>query len=85
LAATYNGDGKLTSIIENYKNVKLPDVVVHTILKKFPKWEIVNDTFLYVQEDGNVIKKQYHIKIKRENEVRKLTVHANGEFLEEVE
>jgi hypothetical protein len=38
-----------------------------------------------VQEDGNVIKKQYHIKIKRENEVRKLTVHANGEFLEEVE
>jgi hypothetical protein len=85
LAATYNGDGKLTSIIENYKNVKLPDVVVHTILKKFPKWEIVNDTFLYVQEDGNVIKKQYHIKIKRENEVRKLTVHANGELLEEVE
>lgn len=85
LSATYNDDGKLTGIIENYKNVKLPDVVVHTILQKFPKWEIVNDTFLYVQEDGHVVKKQYHIKIKKENEVRKLTVHANGELLEEAE
>lgn len=85
LAATYNEGGKLTTVIENYKNVKLPNSVVYTILRRFPQWEIVNDTFLYIQEDGNVIKNQYAIKIKKEHEVRKLTVHANGELLEEID
>ncbi|MFV5691084.1 hypothetical protein ACM55K_03565 [Flavobacterium sp. LT1R49] len=85
LAATYNEEGKLTTVIENYENVKLPNIVVYTILKKFPKWEIINDTFLYTQEDGNVMKNQYSIKIKKDHEVRKLTVHANGELLEEID
>jgi hypothetical protein len=85
LAATYNGQGKLTTVVENYENVKLPNTVVYTILQKFPKWEIINDTFLYTQEHGNVMKNQYSIKIKKEHEIRKLTVHANGELLEEID
>lgn len=81
LAATYNGNGKLTRVVENYKNVKLPSKVIYSIYKEFPGWQIINDKFLFTQENGDIIKKQYHLKIKKNNEVRKLVVHSNGEIL----
>lgn len=83
LAATYNGKGKLIGVVENYKNVKLPSAVIYSVCKKYPGWAIINDKFLYTQEDGDVIKKQYHIQIKKENETRKLIVHPNGEIIKE--
>jgi hypothetical protein len=83
LAATYNGKGKLLGVVENYKNVKLPSAVIYSVCKKFPGWSIVNDKFLYTQEDGDVIKKQYHIQIKKDNETRKLVVHPNGDIIKE--
>ncbi len=85
LAATYNGNGKLTRVVENYKNVQLPSKVIYSIYKEFPGWQIINDKFLYTQEDGDIIKKQYHLKIKKNNEVRKLVVHPNGEILKGVD
>jgi len=78
LAATYNENGKLTRVVENYKNVRLPSKVIYSIYKEFPGWQIINDKFLYTQEDGDIIKKQYQLKIKKNNEVRKLVVHPNG-------
>ncbi|UQD54863.1 hypothetical protein [Flavobacterium sp. K5-23] len=81
LAATYNENGKLMSVVENYKNVKLPSQVIYSVYKKYPGWEIVNDKYLYTQEDGDVIKKQYNLKIKNGKETRKLVVHANGDIL----
>jgi hypothetical protein len=85
LAATYNENGKLTRVVENYKNVRLPSKVIYSIYKEFPDWVIINDKFLYTQENGDIIKKQYHLKIKKNNEVRKLVVHANGEILKGLE
>lgn len=82
LTATYNAKGKLTSVVENYKNVKLPSAVIYAVYKEFPGWEFVNDKFLYTQEDGDIIKKQYHIKIKKDKEVRKLVVKPTGEIVE---
>jgi hypothetical protein len=81
LAATYNQNGKLVSVVENYKNVKLPSAVIYSIYKAFPGWTIVNDKFLYTQEDGDIIKKQYNLKIKKNKEVRKLVVSPNGEII----
>jgi hypothetical protein len=81
LAATYNENGKLIRVVENYKNVKLPNQVIYSVYKKYPGWEIVNDKYLYSQEDGDVIKKQYNLKIKNGKETRKLVVHADGEIL----
>jgi hypothetical protein len=81
LAATYNGNGKLTRVVENYVNVRLPGKVIYSVYKRFPGWQIINDKFLFTQEDGDIIKKQYHLKIKKDKEVRKLVVHANGEIL----
>jgi hypothetical protein len=85
LAATYNENGKLTRVVENYKNIQLPSKVIYSIYKEFPGWQIINDKFLFTQEDGDIIKKQYHLKIKKNNEVRKLVVHPNGEILKGVD
>ena len=46
LSATYNENGKLLSVVENYKNVRLPSAVIYSIYKSFPGWKIVNDKFL---------------------------------------
>ena len=85
LAATYNANGKLTRVVENYINVRLPSKVIYSIYKEFPGWEIINDKFLFSQEDGDVIKKQYDLKIKKNNATRKLVVHANGEILKGID
>jgi hypothetical protein len=81
LSATYNENGKLLSVVENYKNVRLPSAVIYSIYKSFPGWKIVNDKFLYSQEDGDISKKQYNLKIKRNKEVRNLVVNPQGDIL----
>jgi hypothetical protein len=81
LTATYNEKGKLVRVVENFKNVRLPSEVIYSIYRTYPGWSIVNDSFLYTQEDGDVIKKQYNIKIKKDKEVVKLLVRPNGEIL----
>jgi hypothetical protein len=81
LAATYNEKGKLMSVVENYKNVKLPSEVIYSIYKTFPGWQIVNDKYLYTQKEGDIQKKQYNLKIKKGKETRKLTVHPDGKIV----
>jgi uncharacterized protein YcnI len=81
LAATYNENGKLTSVVEHYENVKLPSAVIFSIYKKYPGWRIVNDQFLYTQEDGDIIKKQYNLKVKKNKKTRRLVVQPNGEII----
>jgi len=81
LSATYNNQGKLIRVVENYKNIRIPKEVMYSIYKTYPGWTIVNDKYLYTQEDGDVIKKQYNVKIQKKKETHRLIVHANGEIL----
>ena len=81
LTATYNENGKLVRVVEQFKNVKLPSEVIYSIYRTYPTYSIVNDKFLYTQEDGDVIKKQYTVKIKKDKEIIKLTVRPNGEII----
>ncbi|MEO8235879.1 MAG: hypothetical protein ABI549_10740 [Flavobacterium sp.] len=82
LVATYNSDGKLIRVVEEYKNVKLPTNVIYMVYKNYPGWTIVKDKFLYTQEKGNVTKKQYNIKIKKEKErVINLVVYPNENII----
>jgi hypothetical protein len=81
LAATYDENGKLIRVVENYKNVILPSEVIYSIYKKFPEWTIVNDKFLYTQTEGDIVKKQYNVKIKKNEDVRKLVVRPDGEIV----
>jgi hypothetical protein len=81
LSATYDANGKLTSVVEKYGNVQLPPPVIYSIYKAYPGWQIVNDKFLYTQEDGDVIKKEYNLKLKKDKEIIKLKVNPKGEIL----
>ena len=81
LSATYDENGKLNRVVEEYKNVKLPSEVIYSIYRAYPGWAIVNDQFLYTQSEGDVIKKQYNIKIKKDKEVVKLVVRPDGEII----
>lgn len=81
LSATYNEKGKLVRVVENYKNIRMPNEVIYSVYKTYPGWTIVNDKYLYSQEEGDIKKKEYNIKIKKGDEIRKLTVNDNGEIL----
>lgn len=81
LSATYNQHGKLTSVIENYENVQLPAKVIYSIYKEYPGWTIVKDKFLYHQKEGDIQKKEYNLKIKKDNTVRKIVIKPNGEIM----
>ena len=81
LVATYNEKGKLLKVVEKYKNVKLPRSVIFSVYKSYPEWTIVQDKFLYAQSEGNVIKKQYDIKIKKGNQTKNIAIKPNGEVL----
>ncbi|MES2812793.1 MAG: hypothetical protein V4670_10025 [Bacteroidota bacterium] len=78
LAATYDEKGKLMRVVEKYENVKLPRQVIFSVYKSFPEWTIVKDKYLYTQEDGDIKKKQYNLKIKKGNEIKKIVVQSNG-------
>ncbi|PRZ28107.1 hypothetical protein [Flavobacterium granuli] len=81
LTATYDEKGKLIRVVENYVNVKLPAKVFYSVYKNFPGWEIINDKYLYSQENGDILKKEYNLKIKKGNETKRLTVRPNGEII----
>jgi hypothetical protein len=81
LSVTYNDKGKLIRVIEEYKNVRLPNEVMYSIYRTYPDYTIVNDKYLYTQEDGDILKKQYNLKIKKGKEILKLTVRSNGEIV----
>ena len=81
LMATYNEKGKLIRVVEKYENVILPSEVIYSILKSYPGWNIIDDKFHYTQADGDVKKKQYVVKIKKDKILKKIVVSPNGEIL----
>jgi len=81
LAATYNEKGKLLRVVEKYQNVKLPRKVIFSVYKEYPDWTIVQDKFLYTQKDGDIVKKQYNLKIKKGKETKKIVVKPNGDLI----
>jgi hypothetical protein len=81
LNATYNENGKLIRVVENYKNVRLPNSIIYSVYKAFPGWQIVNDKYLYTQAEGDVLKKEYNLRIKKDKDIRKLVVNVNGDIV----
>lgn len=81
LSATYDEKGKLVRVVEKYENIRLPNEVLFSVYKSYPGWNIINDKYLYSQEEGDVIKKQYNLKIEKGNKKMKLLVRSNGEIL----
>ena len=78
LSASFNEKGKLVSVVEKFKNVKLPELVRKSLAKKFPEWTLKKDKFLYVQKYGSVKVKEYKIIMKKGNKVRRVVVNEDG-------
>jgi len=78
LSARFNEKGKLTSVVEKFKNVRLPELVRKSLAKKFPEWSLVKDKYLYVQKYGSVKIKEYKIIMKKGNKIRKVVVNEDG-------
>ena len=78
LSATFNEKGKLTSVVEKFKNVKLPEPVRKSLASKFPEWILVKDKYLYVQKYGSVKIKEYKIIMKKGNKIRRVVVNEDG-------
>ena len=78
LSATFNEKGKLTSVVEKFKNVKLPEPVRKSLASKFPLWILVKDKYLYVQKHGSVKIKEYKIIMKKGNKIRRVIVNEDG-------
>ena len=81
LAATYNEKGKLIRVVERYERVQLPRAVIFSVYKEFPGWTIVHDKFFYTQSNGDVVKKQYNLKLKKEKDIKRIIVDPNGSIL----
>ncbi|NDP26491.1 MAG: hypothetical protein GZ087_03550 [Flavobacterium sp.] len=81
LDATYNAKGKLTSVVEVYKNVQLPISICRSIYKEYPGWQIVKDKYKFIQENGTIVKKEYILTMKKDNKTQKITVNPVGAIL----
>ncbi len=81
LSATFNGKGKLISVVEKFENVKLSEKIRSSLAEKFPEWKMMKDRFLYVQRHGEVKRKEYRIIMKKGKKVRRVTVNEDGEII----
>lgn len=81
LVATYNEDGKLIKVVEKYENVKLPRSVIFSVYKSFPDWTIEKDKYFYTQADGDVLKKQYNIKLRKGDKTKNIVIKPNGDVI----
>ena len=84
IVAAYNKDGKITRTIERYKNIKLPKSVLKTITERYPKWNIVEDTykvnfFDYSNKSQNKYKLDKEYKVKLERKGKKVVVKLTDE------
>lgn len=81
LTARYNQNGKLINVVERYTDVRLPNNIIYAIYKEFPDWRIKSDKYDFHQSEGEVTKKEYVIKLKKDNETKRLIVGADGTIL----
>lgn len=81
LAATFDERGKLLSVVERFKNVRIPEKVRLSLAKKFPEWSLKSDKFVYVQKSGEVKRKRYKIIMRKNKILRRVVVDENGEII----
>ena len=81
LVATYNQKGLLMNISERYVNVALPREVINSVYLSYPDWIITKSKFEYSQENKQILKKTYSLKLKKDNKTQTLLVSSKGEII----
>ena len=81
IVAAYNSNGELLRTIEKFKSVKLPKDVRDVVFTRFPNWTLDKDVY-YVNYDVNKdVKKVYKIKLRNGDEVMRIKIDAEGNFM----
>ena len=81
IVAAYDSNGELLRTIEKFKSVKLPKDVRDAVFTRFPNWTLDKDVY-YVNYDVNKdVKKVYKIKLRNGNEVMRIKIDAEGNFM----
>jgi len=81
LVATYNKKGLLMSVSEKYVNVELPREIINSVYLSYPEWIIAKSKFEYSQEKGEILKKTYLLKLKKDNKTQNILVSSTGEII----
>ena len=81
LVATYNEKGLLMGISEKYVNVELPREVIYSVYLSYPEWTIAKSKFEYSQQKGQILKKTYHLQLKKDNKTQNILVSSTGEII----
>lgn len=78
IVASYDSDGKIVTATERFKNVSLPKQLQIAIVKQYPHWSIVKIRYTLRYTEGKEPKKQFKVKIKKENQKKWVKVDSVG-------
>jgi len=81
IVAAYDKDGNILRTIEKFKSVKLPKDVRDAVFTRFPNWTLDNDAYFVNFENNKDAKKVYKIKLRNGNEVMRIKIDAEGNFM----
>lgn len=81
LVATYDEKGVLTSVSEKYVNIELPREIMRFVFMWYPEWTITKSKFEYSQQKGVILKKTYHLKLKKDNQTQNIQISSTGEIV----
>ena len=66
------------NISERYVNVALPREVINSVYLSYPDWIITKSKFEYSQENKQILKKTYSLKLKKDNKTQNILVSSTG-------
>lgn len=81
IVAAYDKDGNILRTIEKFKSVKLPKDVRDAVFTRFPNWTLDKDAYFVNFENNKEAKKVYKIKLRNGNEVMRIKIDAEGNFM----
>ncbi|WP_044404333.1 nicotinate-nucleotide adenylyltransferase [Lacinutrix sp. Hel_I_90] len=81
ILATYDNEGNILRTAEKYKGLALPEPVLLSVLKRFPKWSITKEVYLVNYRESEDAKKMYKITLENGDKRIKIKVDDTGVFL----
>ena len=81
IVAAYDKDGVLLRTIERFESVKLPKDVRDAVFTRFPNWNLSKDVYYVNYNTNKVPKKVYKLKLKNGDEVMRIKIDAEGNFM----
>lgn len=82
IVAAYDSNGTIIRTIEKYASVKLPKDVRNAAFTRFPNWTLDKDAYFVTYNSSNSkAKKIYKLKLRNGNEVVRLKIDSEGNFM----